>query len=227
MFMNKIISWPKTERPREKLLKFGVEKLSNVELLAIFLRTGIKGKNAVELARDLMGKFNNLRELLNAEYDDFKEIKGLGPAKIAQLKAVLELSARYLRENIREKKWVDSSESVFRFLYHTMRDLDHEVFKVLFLNTQNEILETETLSPGTLTGGRVCPRQVISLALKHKAAGLIFAHNHPSGNPSPSRQDKKMTAEFLVICRLMEIRLLDHIIIGDNKYYSFAEKGLV
>jgi DNA repair protein RadC len=225
--MDKIKSWPKIERPREKLLKLGADKLSDIELLAIFLRTGIKGKNAIELARGLIKKFKNLRNLFNADYEEFKEIKGLGLAKITQFKAILELSSRYLKEKIQEKKWIDSSESVFHFLYHTMRDLDHEIFKIIFLNTQNEIIKIENISRGSLTGNLVSPREVISLALKYKAAGMIFVHNHPSGNPKPSRKDRKMTAEFMIICRLMKIRLLDHIIIGENKYYSFADKGLI
>lgn len=225
--MHKISSWPKTERPREKLLEKGAENLSNAELLAIFLRTGARGKNAIEVARSLLAKFGNLRKLLNASYENLKGIKGLGLAKITQLKAILELSSRYLEEETKQKKWLDSPESVYRFLFHSMRDLDQEVFKVIFLNTQNEIIKTEDISRGSLTQNSVYPREVISLALKYKASGLIFVHNHPSGNPKPSRKDKKMTAEFLIICRLMKIRLLDHIIIGNNRYYSFADKGMI
>ncbi len=225
--MDRINLWPETERPREKLLIMGADKLSNAELLAIFLRTGTKGKNAVTLARDLLKKFGDLRKLLNANCEDFESIKGLGKAKIAQLKAILELSARYLEEKISKKKWVDSSEGAYRFLSHSMRDADHEIFKVIFLNAQNEIIKIETLSRGTLTQNSICPREIISRALKYKANGLIFAHNHPSGNPKPSRKDKKMTGEFLIICKLMKMRLLDHIIIGNNRYYSFADAGLI
>lgn len=225
--MDRINFWPETERPREKLLIMGADKLSNAELLAIFLRTGTKGKNAVALARDLLKKFGNLRKLLNASCEDYESIKGLGKAKIAQLKAILELSARYLEEKIPERKLIDSSENVYQFLYHSMRDLDYEVFKIIFLNVQNEIIKIETLSRGTIIQNSICPREVISLALKHKASGLIFAHNHPSGNPKPSRKDKKVTGEFLIICKLMEMRLLDHIIIGNNQYYSFADAGFI
>ena len=225
--MDRINSWPENERPREKFLTLGADKLSNAELLAILLRTGVKGKNAVELARSLLNKFRGLRQLLNADCEALSKTKGLGMAKIVQLKTVLEISSRYLEEKIKEKSWIDSSESAYQLLSQTMRDLDHEIFKVILLNAQNEILKIEDVSRGSLTENTVHPREVISLALKYKAAGLIFAHNHPSGNPRPSRKDKKMTAEFLVICRLMKIRLLDHIIIGDNRYYSFADKGLL
>jgi len=225
--MDRITSWPEDERPREKLLKKGADKLSTAELLAIFLRTGTKGKNAVALARQLLKTFGNLRKLLNADYEDFKDIKGLGEAKISQLKAVLELSSRYLEETVLNEKWIDSSDNVHQLLSQSMRDLDYEIFKIVFLNAQNEIVKIETVSRGTLTKNSIDPREVVALALKHKADGLIFAHNHPSGNPRPSGKDKKMTREFYLICRLLKLRLLDHIIIGNNKYYSFADSGLI
>ena len=185
------------ERPREKLLKAGPDNLSNAELLAIFLQSGTKGKNAVELARDLLKKFGSLRFLFKTNFEDLKKIKGLGPAKISKLEAVLELSARYLKEQIKEKNKFDSPENVYQYLCHTMRDLDHEIFKVIFLNAQNEIIEIKNISRGGLSQNHVSPREVIIHALKYKAARLIFAHNHPSGNPKPSGKDKKMTAEFL------------------------------
>jgi DNA repair protein RadC len=225
--MNTIKNWPEMERPREKLLKAGPDNLSNAELLAIFLQSGTKGKNAVELARDLLKKFGSLRFLFKTNFEDLKKIKGLGPAKISKLEAVLELSARYLKEQIKEKNKFNSPENVYQYLCHTMRDLDHEIFKVIFLNAQNEIIEIKNISRGGLSQNHVSPREVIVHALKYKAARLIFAHNHPSGNPKPSRKDKKMTAEFLIICKLMEMRLLDHIIIGNNRYYSFADEGLI
>jgi DNA repair protein RadC len=225
--MSAINSWPPDERPREKLLKIGADGLSTAELLAILLRTGVKGENAVELARHLLIKFKGLRQLLNADNENLKEIKGLGPTKITQLKTILELARRYLEEKLQTKTKLNSSGSLYRFLIFSMRDLDHEIFKVIFLNAQNEVLELETVSRGSLTGGSIYPRDIIISALRHNAVGLIFAHNHPSGNPKPSLKDKKMTAKFLIICRLMEMRLLDHIIIGDNRYYSFSDQGLI
>lgn len=225
--MDTISSWPQDERPREKLLKYGAENLSNAELLAIFLRTGIKGKNAVELARSLLHKFGGLRKLLAADSEELRSIKGLGPSKITQLKAVLELASRYLEEKTRGKKWFDSSENVHRYLSYSMRDLKHEVVKVIFLNAQNEIIEIDVIGKGGITKNTIDPKDILARAIKYNAVGLIFVHNHPSGNPAPSRKDKKMTARFVIICKLMELRLLDHIIIGRNGFYSFANEGLI
>ena len=225
--MTTINTWPNDERPREKLLKWGSDRLSNAELLAIFLRTGSKNKNAIELARELLNQFGNLRKILTADYEELREIKGLGTAKITQLKAILALSSRYLEEKTKGGKYYDSAENVYQFLSHSMRDLDYETFKVLFLNTQNQVIKIEEISRGSLTQNNIDPRQVIMLALKNKAIGMIFTHNHPSGNPQPSPQDKKMTAEFIIICKLMKMNLIDHIIIGNNCYYSFADEGLI
>ncbi|MBI5078617.1 DNA repair protein RadC [Candidatus Saganbacteria bacterium] len=225
--MDSIRNWPENERPREKLIKHGAERLSDAELLAIFLRTGIKGKTALELARNLLEKFGGLRKLLNAGFEAFRAVKGLGPAKITQLKAVIELGSRYLKEGMLKKPALASSKSVFRFLYHTMRDLDHEILRVLLLNAQNEIIRMEDIARGSVSRNSIQPRDIISPALKYHADGIMLIHNHPSGSPNPSQKDKKMTAEFFLICRLLKIRLLDHIIIGDNRYYSFADEGML
>jgi len=225
--MNSINNWPESERPRERLLKLGVEKLTDAELLAIFLRTGSRGENALELARNLLERFKNLRQFMLADAEKLKSLKGLGPAKISQLKAILELSSRYLKEEIEKKEWLGSSEAVFRFLYHSMRDLDHEILKIIFLNAQNQIIGLEDIAGKNPVKNSIDPKKIISSSIKHNASGVIFVHNHPSGDPKPSQKDKKMTAKMFLICELMEIKLLDHIIIGDNRHYSFADSGLI
>jgi len=222
---NAIRYWPQHERPRERLLKQGPEALSDAELLAIFLRTGVSGRSAVDLARALLQRFQGLRGLFAADYRELRAIKGLGDAKIATLLATIELSKRYLREQLDERRAVRNPDDVYQLLAHSMRDRDHEVFTVLFLNSKNEILAVEELFRGTINASAVHPREVIKRALHHGAAAIICAHNHPSGNPEPSPQDRQITRELKEACRLMEISLLDHLVIGHNRYWSFADHG--
>jgi DNA repair protein RadC len=217
--------WPRHERPRERLLKQGPEALSDAELLAIFLRTGVSGRSAVDLARALLQRFQGLRGLFAADYRELRAVKGLGDAKIATLLATIELSKRYLREQLDERRAIRNPDDVYHLLAHSMRDLDHEVFTVLFLNSKNEILAVEELFRGTVNASAVHPREVIKRALQHGAAALICAHNHPSGNPEPSPQDRQITRELKEACRVMEIALLDHLVVGHNRYWSFAEHG--
>jgi DNA repair protein RadC len=217
--------WPRHERPRERLLKHGPQSLSDAELLAIFLRTGVSGRSAVDLARALLQRFQGLRGLFAADYRELRAIKGLGDAKIATLLATIELSKRYLREQLEQRRAIRNPEDVYQLLAHSMRDLDHEVFTVFFLTSKNEILAIEELFRGTINTSAVHPREVVKRALQHGAAVLICAHNHPSGNPEPSPQDRMLTRELKEACRLMEIALLDHLVIGHNRYWSFAEHG--
>ncbi len=217
--------WPRHERPRERLLKHGPQSLSDAELLAIFLRTGVSGRSAVDLARALLQRFQGLRGLFAADYRELRAIKGLGDAKIATLLATIELSKRYLREQLEQRRAIRNPEDVYQLLAHSMRDLDHEIFTVLFLNSKNEIVAIEELFRGTINTSAVHPREVVKRALHHGAAALICAHNHPSGNPEPSPQDRMLTRELKEACRLMELALLDHLVIGHNRYWSFAEHG--
>jgi DNA repair protein RadC len=219
--------WPQNERPRERLLKFGPKALSHAELLAILLRTGIKGKSARRLARELLQQFGGLRGLYSAQDSELMRIKGLGPAKIAQLRAAIELSKRYVEEELKEKHELTHPQQVFELLYHTKRDLPHEEFSLILLNGQNRLIEIVDVGQGSLTSSVVYPREVIKLALKYAAASLIFAHNHPSGNPKPSPQDKTLTQQLVIACQAVGIQVLDHIVIGNNRYYSFTEAGLM
>lgn len=219
--------WPAGERPRERLLLEGEEKLSDAELLAIFLRTGVAGQSAVDLARALLLKFGGIRGLFRAKREDLNRIKGLGAAKIAQLKAVKELNRRHLKEEAEKGSWAKSPDKTLAFLYQTLRDLEEENFLVVFLNAQNEIIKIENVFKGSLTKSEIYPRQIVNLALKHNASALIFVHNHPSGRPHPSIADKKLTKKMKGICEDLEIRILDHIIVGENGHYSFMDAGLI
>ncbi|MBI5699179.1 DNA repair protein RadC [Candidatus Saganbacteria bacterium] len=219
--------WPAAERPREKILGQGEGKLSNAELLALFLGSGVAGRSAVGLARELLVQFGGLRGLFKAENADLFKIKGLGAAKIAKLKAIKEINRRCLQEKLEKKNWQASLSEVLELLYQTMRDLKEEKFLTIFLNTQNEIIKMEQLFEGSLTQGSVYPRKIIDLAIKYGASALIFVHNHPSGQPDPSAADKKLTRRMRGLCRELEIRLLDHIIVGENGHISFAEAGLL
>ncbi len=223
----RISDWPETERPREKLLIRGASALSDAELLAIFLRTGTKGKTAVDLARELLAEFGSLRALLNAELPRFKRSKGLGDAKYAQLQAVLEMAKRHLREPLERGQALTSAQNTRDFLRNELRDHPYEVFACLFLDSQHQVIEFEELFRGSINGTSIYPREVVKKALRHNAAAVIFAHNHPSGISNPSDADKQVTQKLQRALSLIEIRVLDHFIVGDNEPYSFAENGLL
>lgn len=222
-----ISAWPEGERPRERLLKQGPQHLTTAELLAILCRTGVKGRSAVDLGRELLQTFGGLRGLSAADAQDLRAIKGLGSAKIAQLQAALELGRRSLSEAKRTRGRVESSEDVYAFLRPQVRDLKREAFQVLLLNGQSEIIEVRTASEGSLTESPVYPREVMQLANRYHAAALIVAHNHPSGNPKPSATDKAITEELVFAGKIMRVKVLDHVIIGDDRYFSFADAGLI
>ena len=220
--------WPEAERPRERLLKQGAATLSDAELLAIFLRVGVKGASAVDLARTLLGHFGGLNRLFAASAAEFADIPGMGSAKYAQLQAVLELARRALREEIAAGDALSSPRAVRDWLRLTLASLPHEVFMVLLLDAQNRLLATEELFRGTLTQTSVHPREVVKLALAHNAAGVILAHNPPSGVAEPSRADEALTQALSQALALVEVKLLDHFIVaGQAEPLSFAEKGLI
>lgn len=221
-----ITDWPVAERPREKLLARGAEALSDAELLAIFLRTGVRGKTAVDLARGLLDEYGGLRPLLHAERGRFCASAGLGEAKFVQLKAVLEMGRRHLFETVRRGDALSSPEDTRRFLTARLRDHVYEVFACLFLDTRHRILAFEELFRGTIDGASVHPREVVRRALQHNAAAVIFAHNHPSGVSEPSQADRSITRRLADALQLMDIRVLDHLVVGDE-VVSFAERGLL
>jgi DNA repair protein RadC len=222
-----INNWPAEERPREKLLSLGPQALSDAELLAIFLRTGVAGQNAVELARGLISEYGGLRQLLQADRRRFCETRGLGSAKFAQLQAVLELARRYLGENLVRGGTLKNPADTQRYLVARLRDYPHEVFACLFLDTRHRLIHYQELFHGTIDSASVYPREVVRRALQHNAAAVIFAHNHPSGVAEPSDADQRITRRLQDALALVDIRVLDHIVIGDDSAASFAERGLI
>jgi DNA repair protein RadC len=222
-----IADWPEDERPRERLLKLGAAALSEAELLAIFLRTGISGKSAVELGRDLLARFGSLHRLFAAPLEDVAAIRGLGPAKYVQLQAVVEMARRALAEQIQDRDAMSSPQAVRDYLRLSIGARPHEVFVAMFLDAQNRLLGCEELFRGTLTQTSVYPREVVKTALRYNAAGVIFAHNHPSGVAEPSRADELLTQTLKQALSLVEIKTLDHFIVAGSKTISFAERGLL
>jgi len=217
--------WPENERPREKLIRHGAGVLSDAELLAIFLRTGVRGCSAVDLARRLLNEFGGLRQLLEAELEEFSCHLGLGPAKFAQLQAVLEMGRRHLAATIRRQSALESPQAVRDFLKAELRHEPHEVFACLFMDTKHRVLAFEVLFRGTIDGASVYPRQVVKRALAHNAAALILSHNHPSGVSEPSHADRMLTERLKEALSLIDVRILDHFIIGDGEPLSMVEYG--
>lgn len=222
-----ITDWPAGERPREKLLQRGVAALSDAELLAIFLRTGVAGKSAVDLARDLLAQFGGLTQLFAAHEQEFCDIHGMGRAKFVQLQAVLEMSRRALQEEMRSGDALNSPRAVREFLQLLLRARQQEVFIVIFLDAQHRAVASEELFQGTLTQTSVYPREVVKRALHHNAAAVIFAHNHPSGVAEPSQSDQLLTDALRQALQLVDVRVLDHFIVAGAGCLSFAEKGLI
>ena len=221
-----ITDWPSEERPREKLLKKGASYLSDAELLAIFLRTGIKGKTAVDLAEGLLNEHKGLRYLLDADEQRFCQSKGMGQAKYVQLQAVIEMSRRFLAEKMQRGEEITNPKLVHQYLLSRLRDYPYEVFACLFLDNRHRIIEYEELFKGTIDGASVHPREVIRKVIHHNAAAVILAHNHPSGITEPSQADMQITQKLKDALALIDVRVLDHFIIGDD-VTSFAERGLM
>ena len=222
-----INDWPEDDRPREKLLAKGPGSLSDAELLAIFLRTGTKGKSAVDLARTLLAKFGSLAGLCGASRETFCSVPGLGSAKYAQLQAATELARRALAAEMKSGVNLSSPTTVRDFLRLSIQNRQVEVFVGLFLDAQNRVIAVEELFSGTLTQTSVFPREVVRKALHHNAAGVIFAHNHPSGVAEPSHADETLTRALKEALALIDVRVLDHFVVGRGATLSFAERGLL
>ena len=222
-----INDWPEGERPREKLLSKGARALSEAELLAIVLRTGVSGKSAVDLGRELLQQYGNLSSLFASDLERLLLTKGLGYAKAVQLQAVIELARRALEEQLKPGVNLNSPKAVRDFLRLALLRQDKEVFLGIFLDAQNRVVATEHLSEGTLTQTSVFPREVVRRALHHNAAALIFAHNHPSGLAEPSRADEVLTQALKHALTLIDVKVLDHFIVGGSHTLSFAERGLL
>ena len=220
-----IADWPREERPREKLLARGPGVLSNAELLALFIQTGTRGSSAVDLARMALDQTQGLRGLLDLEPDRLATISGIGPARSALLKAAIELATRYLEERIRRSDALTSPAHTSQFLCARLRSRPHEVFACLFLDNRHRVISFEEMFRGTIDGASVHPREVAKRALELNAAALIAAHNHPSGVAEPSRSDRAITSRLRDALALVDVRLLDHFVIGDGEVVSFAERG--
>ena len=223
-----IKSWPHDDRPREKLLKNGARTLTNSELLAILLRTGVQGASAIDLGRKMMEIFGTFRNMSHVDTRDWQQFKGLGPAKIAQIQAALEIGRRFREdEAISDKPKIATARDVVGIIMPQMRDLKTEVFKVVYLNSNNRIIDIRDAAAGTVNHAMPIVREIIHTGLQKFAAAMICVHNHPSTNITPSPEDRKFTHELSCAGKLMGVRLLDHIIIGDGNYFSFADEGLM
>ena len=217
--------WPAQERPREKLLQQSASSLSDAELLAIFLRTGVQGCNVVDLSRNLLNNFGSLAAIFAASHDDFCQGHGLGTAKYVQLQACLEMSKRYLAEQLKQGIALTSSQATQQYLQAELRNETREVFAVLFLDNQHQVLHFERLFFGTIDAAAVYPRVIVEQVLKHKAAAVILTHNHPSGVCEASIADAQITQRIKQALQLIDVRVLDHLIVAGHQCYSFAEHG--
>ena len=222
-----ITDWPADERPREKLLSKGADSLSDAELVAILLRTGVRGRSAVDLARDVLKRCGSLSALFSASNRQFCAVPGLGAAKYVQLQAVMEMARRVLREKIGNGDALNSPRAVRDYLRLKLQGRPHEVFASVFLDAQNRVLAVEELFRGTLTQTSVYPREVVKRALHYNAAAVIFAHNHPSGIAEPSRADEMLTIALKQALALIDVKVLDHFVVGGDSAMSFAERGLL
>ncbi len=215
------------KRLREKFLKSGLAAFHDYEIVELLLSLGTPRHDCKASAKDAIKRFQTLRGVLEAPAAELQQIPGIGAASAFGIKLVQEVAREFLKARILEKPFYRSSQEVFEYLYHAMRDLKKETFKVIYLNSQNQIIDTVDISEGTVNGSSVAPREVIEGAIKNHGTALIFVHNHPSGNPEPSPSDKSLTRDLVYAGRIMRLRVLDHIIIGDNRYYSFAAGGLI
>lgn len=222
-----ITDWPATERPREKLLTRGAAALSDAELLAIFLRTGVTGMSAVDLARHLLTDYGSLDALLSADRQRFTAARGLGEAKYAQLQAVLEMARRHAGEAIRERDVLSDPSATRTYLALQLARQEHEIFACVFLDNRNRVIAFEEMFRGTIDGAAVYPREVVKAALRHNAAAVILAHNHPSGVAEPSPADRDITQRLSDALGLVDIRVLDHVILAREATTSLAERGLM
>ncbi|MEE4300718.1 MAG: DNA repair protein RadC [Pseudomonadales bacterium] len=223
----RIRDWPAGERPREKLDALGESALTDAELLAVCLRHGTAGASALELARDLLGRFGGLRGLFAAPASELELARGVGPARVAELRAMGELSRRALAEPLARGAVISDPQAVHRWLRLRLRDLQHEVFALLLLDARHRVIRFEALFRGTIDGASVHPREVVRTALAHGAAAVVLVHNHPSGVAEPSRADVRITARLKAALELVDVRVLDHLVVGDAEVASLAERGLL
>lgn len=222
-----INDWPEGERPREKLLANGVASLSDAELLAIFLRVGVSGKSAVDLARDLLQIFGSINAIFSADLSEISKVHGMGKSKYCQLQAIVELSRRALGEELQVRDQLNAPEKVRDYLTLALSHLNREVFMVIFVDAQHRVIANETLFEGTLTQASVFPREVLTRVLHHHAAAVILAHNHPSGVATPSQADQTLTKTLVAALAMIDVRVLDHFIVAGNDLSSFVEEGLL
>ena len=226
-YVSRILDWPECERPRERLFSQGAEKLTDTELLAVIVGTGSGEATAVDLARYLLHTCGSFRGIDSKSIAELNKIKGIGSAKSARIKAAIELGKRLFRETSCVKDKILSSDDVYKIVSAHMRDHSREVFRLLLLTSRNALLADKTVFEGSLTESLVSPREVIYLALSEQAASVVFVHNHPSGDPSPSEEDKKITRQLKDACEAVGVNVLDHVIIGKEGYFSFADQGLI
>jgi len=225
---------PSSDRPeghrkrlREKFVKSGLAGFHDYEIIELLLSLGTPRKDCKQQAKEAIKKFKTLRGVLEAPLDELQQIKGIGPQNAFGIKLAQEVAREFLKEKIIDKPIYKSAQEIFDYLYHSMRDLKKEVFKVIYLNSQNQIIDTADLFEGTVDSSVILPREVMESAIKHNAVSLLFVHNHPSGNPEPSRSDKELTRDLVYAASIMRVKVLDHIIIGNNRYFSFAGEGLI
>ena len=219
--------WPDEERPRERLVKYGVDSLTDAELLGIILVKGYQGKTSVEAAKDLLSETKSLRKLDSLSYPEMSAFKGIGLAKFTQIKAALEIGKRLLKETNSPKKKIHNALDLVSYYGPCMRDLKKEKFKVVMLDVKNKIIKDKDISVGSLTESIVHPREVLKEIIKESAASVIFLHNHPSGESNPSKNDIDITERLMSACELVGVKVLDHLILGEDDYFSFAQEGLL
>jgi DNA repair protein RadC len=214
-------------RLRQKFLRAGLDGFLDYEVIELLLTLGTPRRDCKEQAKEALREFKSLGGVLEASPHDLQRIRGIGPHNVFGLRFVQEVSRRFLREKMMSRAYCRSSREVFDYLYHSLRDLRKEKFKVLFLDAKNQILEEKTLFEGTVDSSAVYPREIIRDALRYEASSLVFVHNHPSGDPEPSLCDREITKELVFAARIMQLKVLDHIVIGNNCYFSFADRGLI
>ncbi|MCA9473720.1 MAG: DNA repair protein RadC [Nitrospirales bacterium] len=222
-----IQTWPKSERPRERLLQEGPESVSDAQLLAILLRVGRPDSTAVQVAMELLQQLDGLPGLCNRSLEELCVIPGVGPAKAAQIMAALELGKRSLAAPLTTGVRIGSSQELYRHYFPRLRDLRHEIFKVVLLDAKHKIIRDATISEGSLTINIVHPREVFNIAVRESAAAIVVLHNHPSGNPEPSEEDHALTHRLVTAGEILGIQVLDHLVIGDGRYVSFADRGFL
>ncbi len=215
------------KRLREKFINSGLKGFHDYEIIELLLSLGTPRKDCKPSAKAAIERFKTLRGVLEASPEELQQIDGIGPHSAFGIKLVQEVAREFLKERIIDQPVYKSAQEIFDYLYHSMRDLKKEVFKVLYLNSQNQIIDTEDLFAGTVNSSAVAPREVVESAIKNKATSLIFVHNHPSGNPEPSQSDRELTRDLVYAGSIMRIKVVDHIIIGNNKFFSFAGEGLI